>query len=144
MSITIDTSKSHLTRVHGDVTAIYTWVNEKRAMVLAATYRPGNQFVPGAPVYVVLEENAHAYDDPIQLAHTGRKAAQVLGLEESTTAWAKIATIINEGLPDLIRMPSSPPAEFHKTSYGHMELRADGVPIAGEDIKVEKEGVAYA
>lgn len=144
MTVSIDTRKAHLTRVHGDVTAIYTWVNEQRALVLAATYRPGNQFVPGAPIYVVLEKNSHAYDDPIQLAHTARKAAQVLGLDESTKSWVKLATIIHEGLPDLIRMPSAPAPEFHKGSFGNMQLRADGQLIAAQDLQIEKSGAEYA
>lgn len=144
MSVSIDTTRAYLTRVHGEVTAIYTWVNDKRAMVLAATYRPGNQFVPGAPVYVILEENAHAYDDPIQLAHTAKKAGEVLGLDQSTTAWVKIATIIHEGLPDLIRMPTAPEKEHYRGNFGHMILSADGKPIAAEDIRIEKSGVEYA
>ena len=144
MTVSIDTRKAHLTRTHGDVTAIYTWVNDKRALVLAATYRPGNQFVAGAPIYVVLEENAHAYDDPIQLAHTARKASQVLGLNESTKSWVKIATIIHEGLPDLIRMPSAPPVEYHKGAFGNMQLLADGQLMAAQDLQIEKSGAEYA
>lgn len=144
MSVSIDTTRAHLTRVHGEVTAIYTWVNDKRALVLAATFRPGNPFVPGAPIYVILEENAHAYDDPIQLAHTGKKACEVLGLEQSTSAWVKVATIIHEGLPDLIRMPTAPEKGHYRGDFGHMILSADGKPIAADNIRIEKSGVEYA
>lgn len=49
MSTTIDTRKAHLVRQHGDLTAIYTWINDERALVLVPTYRPG------APWYVVME-----------------------------------------------------------------------------------------
>lgn len=144
MSVSIDTAKAYLTRVHGDVTAIYTWVNDERAMVLAATYRPGNPFLPGAPLYVVLERNAHAYDDPVQLARTARKASEVLGLDASTVAWVKLATIIHEGLPDLVRMPHAPDKELLRGSYGSTILSADGVPLASHDVRIEKDGLEYA
>jgi hypothetical protein len=142
MSLSIDTTKAYLSRVHGEVTAIYTWINDKRAMVLAATYRPGNPFVPGAPIYVLFEENAHAYAEPQQLHDTANKAAEVLGL--GGMAWYKIANIIIEGLPDLIEMPSAPQEkEYFKGSYGQMILSADGKPIAADEIRMEKEGVEY-
>lgn len=143
MSVSIDTTKAHLTRVHGDVTAIYTWMNDARVLILCATYRPGSPFLPGAPIFVVQERKALFYDDPIQLAHTAKKAAEVLGLDQSQSSWVKIATIIHEGLPDLIRMPSAPKAEYHKGSFGRMILSANGMPIASEDIRMEKEGVTY-
>lgn len=144
MSVSIDTAKAHLTRVHGDVTAIYTWVNDERALVLAATYRAGNPFLPGAPLYIVLEKNAYAYDDPIQLAYTAKKASEVLGLDASTVAWVKLATIIHEGLPDLVRMPHSPDKELLRGSYGSAILSADGVPISSQDVRIEKDGLTYA
>lgn len=144
MSATIDPRKAHLSRVHGDVTAIYTWVNDTRAMVLAATYRPGNPFVPGAPVYIILEPNAHAYDDPIQLAHTARAAAKALGLDDSRSSWFKLASIIHEGLPDLIRMPAAPAPEYLRGAYGSMQVREGGRVIAEQDIRFEaNEGVSY-
>lgn len=142
-TVTIDTRRAHLTRVHGEITAIYTWVNDERALILAATHRAGSPMTPGAPVYILLEGNAHAYDDPTQLAHTARKAGQVLGLGESTATWVKIATIIHEGLPDLIRLPAAPPPEKLAGSLGDMTLRADGQTVAQRPIEREREGVSY-
>jgi len=143
MPVTLDTTKAHLTRVHGEVTAIYTWINDKRALVLAATHRPGNAFVPGAPIYVLFEENAHAYAEAKQLHDTAQKAAEVLGL--GGMAWYKIATIIIDGLPDLIEMPSAPDEkEYYSGSHGQMILSADGKPIAAEEIRIEKSGAEYA
>lgn len=142
MSVSIDSTKAHLTRVHGEITAIYTWMNGDRVLLLAATYRPGNAFVPGAPVYVIRESNAHAYDNPHQLAATANKAAEVLGL--GSTAVFKIADIIIEGLPDLIEMPSAPQEkDYYKGSHGQMILSADGKPIAAEEIRIEKAGAEY-
>lgn len=143
MTVSLDLRRAHLVRQHGDITAVYTWVNDERALVLVATYRGGNQFVPGAPWYVILEKNAHAYDDPVQLARTAHKAATVLGLDDSSSTWAKIATIIHDGLPDLVRMPTAPAAEFHRGSFGHQELRADGQLVAAQDIRLEKDGATY-
>lgn len=144
MSVSIDTRRAHLARVHGEITAIYTWVNDTRALVLAATHRAGSKDRPGAPVYVILETNAHAYDDPVQLAHTAKKAAEVLGLSASTKSWVKVATIIHEGLPDLVRMPSAPPPELMAGSFGDMTLMADGKPVASQPLRLEKEGREYA
>lgn len=142
MSVSIDSTKAHLTRVHGEITAIYTWMNDERVLLLAATHRPGNAFVPGAPVYVIKESNAHAYDDPRQLAATANKAAEVLGL--GSTAVFKIADIIIDGLPDLIEMPSAPQEkDYYKGSHGQMILSADGKPIAAEEIRIEKAGAEY-
>jgi hypothetical protein len=148
MSVSIDPRKAHLSRVHGDVTAIYTWIkvgdDDIRALVLAATYRPGNPYVAGAPIYVIQENLAHAYDDPVQLAHTARAAAKALGLDDSSSTWFKIASIIHEGIPDLIRIPHrAPEPEYLKGNFGHMQVREAGRVIAEEEIRIEAEGPTY-
>lgn len=137
MGISLDLRKAHLSRQHGDLTAIYTWINDERAMVLLPTYRPG------APWYIVCESAAWKYDEPAYLARQCVTACEVLGIEPSTANWARIASLINEGLPDLIRMPSAPPAEYLRGNFGQMELRADGQVIAGEDVRIEREGATY-
>lgn len=138
MAISIDTRKAHLSRQHGDITAIYTWVNEIRSLVLVPTFRPG------APWFIVQEPAAFEYDDPKELARRSVKACEVLGIEPSTANWVRVATIIHEGLPDLIRMPSAPLPEYLRGSIGQMILREGGKIVAGEDIRVEKEtGASY-
>jgi hypothetical protein len=137
VGISIDTRKAHLTRQHGDITAIYTWVNEQRALVLVPTHRPG------APWFIVMESAAFEYDDAHELARRAAKACQVLGIEPTTANWVRIATIIHEGLPDLIRMPSAPMPEYLRGSIGQMILKEAGQVVAGEDIRVEKEGAVY-
>ncbi len=137
-TITLDTRKAHLVRQHRDITAIYTWVNDERALVLVPTYRKG------APWYVVMESAAYKYDDPRYLAKQSAIAAEVLGMDESTTTWSRIASIIHEGLPDLIRMPSAPDPDYHLASIGNMVLRADGQVIGGSDIRIEKTGLEFA
>lgn len=137
MPATIDTRKAHLTRRHGDIYAIYTWVNDERALVLI----PANR--PGAPWYIVMESASFEYDDPHELARRSKKACEVLGIEPSRPNWFRVAKIIHEGLPDLIRMPSAPPPEYLKGAIGQMILREDGKEIGGEDIRLEKEGATY-
>jgi hypothetical protein len=137
MGVSLDLRKSFMSRQHGDITAVYTWVNDERALVLIPTFRKG------APWYIVMESAAFKYDAPAYLARQCATACDVLGLEPSKVNWVRLATIINEGLPDLVRMPSAPPPELMRASVGRMELRADGQPIAGEDIRLETEGVSY-
>lgn len=142
MPATIDTRKAHLTRQHGDITAIFTWVNDERAMVMVPTFRAG------APWFIVMESAAFTWDDENsrnvpEVVRKSMKACEVLGIEPTPTNCRRIAGIVIDALPDLIRMPSSPPKEYHRASFGHMELRADGQALAGEDIRVEKEGVTY-
>ena len=139
MAITVDTRKAHLTRRHGDLMAIYTWVDAERALVLIPHLRPG------APWYIVKESAAFKYDDPKYLAHQCVIACDVLGIEPNKSNWVRVATIINEGLPDLIRIPTAPMPELERQAIGVMQLREDGKVIAGEDIHLEVEsGVTYA
>jgi hypothetical protein len=137
MGVSLDLRKAFMSRQHGDITAIYTWVNDERALVLVPTFRKG------APWYIVLESAAWKYDDPVYLARQCVTACEVLGIEPSRSGWVRVGTIINEGLPDLVRMPSAPLPEFEKGSFGAMTLRADGKVVAEQDIRVEQEGQEY-
>lgn len=142
MSVSIDLSKAHLSRVHGDLTVIFSWLNDERAMFLVPHLRKG------APWYIVMESAAYTWDDmdaknvPIVVAKAG-KACEVLGIEPTPWNCKRLAGIIIDGLPDLVRMPSSPPTEYLRSSFGKMELRANGEVIAGDDIRIEKEGATY-
>jgi hypothetical protein len=132
----LDLNKAHLVRKHGDLLAIYTWINDERAIVLLPALRKN------AAWYCLLESAAYKYDEPRYLARQSAIAADVLGIEPNTRNWSRIASILHEGLSDLIRMPNAPEKDVSK-SYGSVVLRADGVPIGGEDIRFEHEGVAY-
>lgn len=138
MAVSLDPRKAHLTRQHGDILAIYTWVNDERALVLMPARR-----AQGAPWFIVCESAAYKYDDPHYLARQAAKAAQVLGMDEITSTWYRIATIIHEGLPDLIRMPSSPQEAQIGKAVGEMHLKADGKVIASELIHDTAEAPAY-
>lgn len=132
-----------MSRVHGDITVVFSWLNDERAMFLIPHLRAG------APWFIVMESASFTWDDSSEqnipvVVQKAMKACEVLGIEPNPTNCRRIAGMIIDGLPDLIRMPSSPPVEYHRTSFGHMELRANGEAIAGEDIRLEKEGVTYA
>jgi hypothetical protein len=142
MPASLDTRRAHLVRQHGDITAIFTWINDERAMVLAPNKRPG------APWYVVMESAAFTWDDTLSedapaVARKAMKACEVLGIEPNVKNAVRMVNMIANNLPDLVKMPSSPPAEMYKGSFGNMELRADGKTVAAEDITLEKEGVTY-
>lgn len=142
MGVSLDTKKAHLTRQHGDLIVVFTWVNDERAMVLIPAYRKG------APWFIVLESASYSWDDeePGNVAEVVRKsmkACEVLGIDATPHNCRRVAKIVIDGLPDLIRMPSAPPQEFHKTNFGEMHLQANGETIASDTIKVEKEGVSY-
>lgn len=131
-----------MSRVHGDITCIFTWVNDERAMVLVPHMRKG------APWFIVMESAAYTWDDEDarnipNVVKKAAKACEVLGIEPSPWNCRRIAGLVIDGLPDLIRMPSTPPAEYHRASFGTMELRADGQLLTAEDIKLEKEGATY-
>lgn len=142
MPASIDLRKAHLSRVHGDITVIFSWINDERAMFLIPHLRKG------APWYVVCESAAYTWDDmdanniPV-VVQKATKACEVLGIEPSPWNCRRVAGMIIDGLPDLIRMPSSPPTEYHRASFGNMELRANGQVIASEDIRIEKDGATY-
>lgn len=142
MPAVLDTRRAHLVRAHGDVVGIYTWINDERALVLAPAHRPG------APWYCVLESAAYTWDDsdPRQVSVVAQKAAKacsVLGIEPTPRNCVRLAGIIIDGLPDLIRMPSAPPPQYRPGDFGQMTLRADGADIAAEPIRIEQQGAEY-
>lgn len=133
MGVSIDPRKAHSAKIHGDILAIHTWVNDERALVLMPAHR-----AQGAPWFIICEPAAWKYDEPEYLAKQSRKAAAVMGMDETTSTWFRIAKLINEGLSDLIRMPPAPEPEYIKAALGAMHLRGDGELLRSEEIRVEK------
>jgi hypothetical protein len=96
-----------------------------------------------------MESAAYSWDDsnPANVpavAAKALKACEVLGLEPTPRNARRVAAIVIDGLPDLIRMPAAPPAELHDTSIGRMTLRADGRTLAEQDLRPENGGATYA
>jgi hypothetical protein len=139
----INTKNAHLVRQHRDITAIYTYINDERAMVLTSSYRAG------CPWFCILESAAYSWDDEEpgnipEVVRKASKACEVLGIEPTAQNARRIAEIVIDGLPDLIRMPTAKEKEMREASFGKLQLRADGQLLAEEDIKVEKEaGATY-
>lgn len=137
MPASIDLKRAHLWRTHGDLTAVYSWIDDERALFLIPHLRPG------APWYVVKESAAFKYDDVVYLHRQCITACEVLGIEPSRPNWVRVATIINEGLPDLVRMPTAPPLQRERGAVGQIQLRENGKVIGGEDIVLDKQGTTY-
>jgi len=106
-------------------------------MVLLPAHRPG------APWYIVCGSSAWCYAAPAYLARQCVTACEVLGIESRRRNWVRVAGIIHDGLSDLVKTPSAPPAEFHRGSFGQMTLRADGQVLAQQDIRIERVGATY-
>lgn len=137
MAVSLDLSRAHLSRTHGDLLAVYTWIDDERALVLIPHRRPG------APWYIVKESAAFKYADVGYLFTQGHVACEVLGIEPSSPNCIRVAGIIHEGLPDLVTMPSAPPAEQSKAAIGQMQLRENGKVVNARDIRLDLQGATY-
>jgi hypothetical protein len=136
--VSVDLAKAHMTRQHGDLMVIFTWVNDERAMILIPAHRKG------AAWYIVCESSAYKYDNMDYLKRQCLKAAEVLGMEPSPNNWFKLARVIHDGLGDLCAMPTGPDKELTRGNYGKMELLENGRTMAAQDIKLEVEaGATY-
>lgn len=148
MPASLDLRKAWKHQRHGDLVVVLTWVNDERALVLLPAIRKD------AGWYVVAESAAFRWatdsgnrelrhEAMIHAVKQGRIACEQLGIEPNRSNVARVISIITGWLPDLIRMPSAPEPEFKPGSYGSLILNADGVPIAGEDLREEIAGVEY-
>lgn len=136
--LSLDLNKAHLSRQLGDLMVIYTWCDDERAMILIPAYRKG------AAWFILKESAAYKYENQIYLARQCKNAAEVLGMEPSPNNWMKLATVILDGLPDLIEMPSAPDPTLMRSAIGEMRLMEDGKLLAGEEIRLEADsGATY-
>lgn len=149
MGVSIDLRKAHSSRIHGDIVAVLTWINDSRALALIPGVRKD------AGWYIVDDSAAWKWNlnavDPIErrqaLAHAdaqARIACSMLGIEPNKQNRARIINIVVDTLIELVRMPSAPPPEYLRGTVGQMILREGGKQLAGEDIRVADEGVSYA
>jgi hypothetical protein len=134
----IDLNKAYLTRTIGDLVAVYSWVNDERALVLIPAYRKNSAW------YIILDSAAFKYDDDEYLKRQSMVAAEVLGMEPSPNNWYKLAKVIVEGLPDLLEMPSAPTDKILMPTLGEARMYANGELVGGDEIRLEKEeGMSY-
>lgn len=139
MSVQLDPRKAHAAHIIGDILAILTWVNDERALVLMPAHR-----AQGSPWFVVCESAAYKYDNTRYLAQQAAKAASVLGMDEVLSTWRRVADIILNYLPDLIRMPAAPEPEKLAGAFGSMILKEDGKTIHQEDLLHDVPAPEYA
>lgn len=134
----LDLNKAHASRQLGDLTVVFTWCDDERAMVLIPTFRKQTAW------YILKESAAYKYDNMKYLASQSKVAAEVLGMEPSPNNWYKLARVIHEHLPDLVTMPSAPDPTLMRASIGEMQLLEAGKLLGGQEIRLEEEsGVAY-
>ena len=112
MKYALDLTRYHERRQHGDITAFYTWFGPEQspALVLVPTYRQHHEKT--TPCVIPLE-NAWKWDeflgDPEGCARTCYQFAGFLGLDPlSSMTCQRIASIIRDGLGDLISIPPKP------------------------------------
>lgn len=148
MGASLDLRKAWRHQRHGDLMVVLTWVNDQRSLVLAPVIRRD------AGWYIVQESAAYLwgvdhFDQAVAgpaRAHVARQsliACQMLGIEPSFANRARIISIVTGWIPDLCAMPGEPQPTYLPGSFGEVQLRADGKPIAAEDIREVDAGVTY-
>ena len=143
MGASIDLRRAHLTRQHGDLTVVLSYIDDERALFVIPTLRRGS------PWFVVPESAAFAWDDEdhdtvASVAKRAYKACEVLGIEPTAQNCRRVAGIIIDTLPELITMPSAAERDRRNANIGEMHMRADGDVIASDLITTEDAGVEYA
>lgn len=139
MSVQLDPRKAYQAHVIGDILAILTWVNDERALVLMPAHR-----AQGAPWFVICESAAYKYDNPRYLAKQAAQCSKVLGMDETASTWFRVADLIMNYLPDLIRMPSAPDPEKLAGAFGSMILKEDGKVLHQEDMQHDEPTLEFA
>ena len=130
----IDLTRTHFFREVGDMCIAGTWIrnedqeDDEPALVILPRYRPPSSVKP----CVIGLSAAFKYDNPKYLARAAPHIAKCLGFEDSLQRANKIATLIHDHIPDLVRMPVNPTeavvvadGTFTKSdgSSSHVELR---------------------
>ena len=142
MGVSLDLRKAHASHYRGDLCVVLSWINDLRALFLIPATRKT------AAWYVIEEPAAHFWrdDDPANIrnaAEKSKKACEVLGLEPSVMNQTRIIALVNDYIPDLLRMPSAPPAKLINKNFGHMTMREAGKVLASQDLRLEDEGQEY-
>lgn len=142
MGASIDLRRAHLHRNYGDLVAVWSWLNEERALFLIPRFRKG------APWFVVLEPAAHEWDDRdprliMLVIARAVKACDVLGFEPTPANARRIIRIVNDAIPELVAMPHRQEPEKLPGSHGSMILLENGREVGGEEIRLDDTGVQY-
>lgn len=110
MNHAIDLTRFHFMRELGDIVVFGTWVfngdqeNTEPCLVILPRYRRPSSVRP----CVVALSAAYLYDDPRYCVRAAMVFAKNLGFADSMTTTNKIATILHDQLPELLKMPLDP------------------------------------
>jgi hypothetical protein len=142
MGVSLDLRKAHASHYRGDLVVVLSWINDLRAMFIIPRY------AKGAAWFVIEEPAAHFWRDDVasniwNAAKKSLKACEVLGLEPSLMNSTKIISLVNNFIPDLLRMPSAPPTKYINRDFGQMTMREGGKVLAQQEIRLEDEGQEY-
>lgn len=150
--ILIGGKNARFQRVHGDIVASYQYVNGERAMAL---WPREKKLKPGA--FIVCDSAAWRYSPdhpktdwyakdrrgtlltplklvcgPLYLMMMAEQAAFVMGMDNTKPTIIRIATIIAEGLQDLVRLPPERPED--DPNFGRKPIGTASLIIGGEKI----------
>lgn len=147
MPLTLDLRKAWKHQRHGDLMVVLTWVNDERSLVLLPAYRrdAGWAIIGESAAWkwaVDSDDREMRSDAQLHALQESHRICAQLKLEPSRPNRARVISVITGWIPDLIRMPGAPEPELTSASFGQMVLRADGKVIAGEEIRLPREGGA--
>lgn len=103
----LDLTLTAFTRRVRDLEVVGTWVGTDE-IEPAIVLRPANR--PAKPCVIALSA-AFKYDDPRYLAQAARAFGQVMGLSDDIATTARLADLIYDSLPDLLKIPPAPTTE---------------------------------
>lgn len=121
----LDLTRYAFKRELGDITIFGTWLYDNETedsepcLALLPTFRHR-----GVKPCVIALSSAFKYNDPQYMAHTTRVILKNLGFQESLTQAHRIADLVLDHLPDLIRMPHDP---TEAVVVGHAEINDQGI-----------------
>lgn len=127
MAVLIGGEKAYLQRVIGDIVVSYQWVNDEPAMILW----PKIKRLGTKGAFVLGLSSAYLYADMRYLVQKSAQAAEFIGMDSSKFTINRIATIILEGLEDLIHMPPQP---IGMTKAQEQEIGEAKIMVNGETI----------
>ena len=149
MPILIGGKYARFQRVHGDIVASYQYINGERAMSLwprEKKLRPGAFIVCDSAAWRYNPDNPRQdrYDKdgklqcgPLYLMQQAQAAAVIMQMDTTKSTIVRIATIIAEGLVDLVRLPPERPEdrpEGQRKPIGEASLIIRGKNVATRDI----------
>lgn len=127
MPIILGGGKCWKVRRHGDICAAFHWINQEPAIVLYPAHRR-----IGVTPFAIPLDSAYDYAETGHLIEKAALAADLMGFGSDRQTIHRIASIINDALPDLLSMPPEPGSV---DTFG---------PRQGEEVKFTIDGTTVA